>query len=49
MKAPDIAEDNTDAKRRRTPGAAGYRHINSAMPYLSLNSLAQLSAINKVR
>lgn len=40
MKAPDDAKDDADAERCRTPGVAGYRRINRAIPYLSLNSLA---------
>lgn len=39
MEAPDDVESNSSAKRRRTPGVAGYRRINTAIPYFSLNSL----------
>ncbi|PKC45637.1 hypothetical protein V461_06240 [Pantoea ananatis BRT98] len=40
MKAPDDVKDGADVERRRTPGAAGYRRINRALPYLSLDSPA---------
>ncbi len=40
MKAPDDVKDGAEVGRRRTPGVAGYRRINRAIPYLSLNSLA---------
>ncbi len=40
MKAPDDVKDGGEAERRRTPGVAGYRRINRALPYLFLNSPA---------
>jgi len=40
IKAPAGVKDCAKAEPRREPGAAGYRRINRALPYLSLNSRA---------